>query len=95
MFMPEESRGRNPSWIRTFGDFVCPCVRVRKCVCMVSESGRNEYATFPPVVLCSESTHHGQVLEVVVIQFVAGFYGCTGKMMDDKLNLCRGSEGEL
>lgn len=24
-----------------------------------------------------------------------GFYSCVGKMMDDKLNLCRGSEGEL
>lgn len=29
------------------------------------------------------------------VPFVARHYSCAGKMMDDELNLCWGSEGEL
>ncbi len=35
------------------------------------------------------------ITEVVLIPFVARHYSCAGKMMDDELNLCWGSEGEL
>lgn len=86
-------RGRDPDGGKVLGDSVPAHLWGIGCdIVMMGIKG--ELSNFSPrkaVVFNSKRL----IAEVVLIPFVARHYSCAGKMMDDELNLCWGSEGEL